>query len=128
VLFDALAWAGAAVAEGQRGIALGHMINHPPASCHVNCAPLAFDSGGHWPAHAQQLIPNTMFAPLLPHQQPRGTCVPMLLLVATDAIEAGEELFMEYRFNPRVRSMWPAWYVRALPSLSFCNTLAGTTL
>jgi hypothetical protein len=97
VLFDAAAWCGGAAGfEGQRGIALGHLINHPPPDCLVNCAPLAFDGGGAWPAHLKQLIPNTMFAPLLPHQQPRGSCVPMLLLIATDDVAAGQELFMEY--------------------------------
>jgi hypothetical protein len=111
VLFDAAGWGGwQPPYEGQRGIALGHVINHPPPTRHVNCAPLAFDSGGHWPAHLKQLIPNTMFAPLLPHQLPRGSCVPMLLLLATDHVPAGEELFMEYRFNPKLRSAWPSWY------------------
>ena len=110
VLFDAAGCAGALRVEGQRGIALGHLINHPPPGRHVNCAPLAFDGGGSWPQHVKQLIPNTMFAPLLPHQQPRGSCVPMLLMVTTDHVAAGDELFMEYRFNPKLRSAWPAWY------------------
>ena len=111
VLIDALGWASGVAAEGARGIALGHMINHPPAGHHCNVAPLAFDSGGDWPAHVKQLIPNAMFAPLLPQQQPRGSCVPMLLLVTTDCVAPGQELFMEYRFNPRVRSIWPKWYI-----------------
>jgi hypothetical protein len=49
VLFDAFEWADGAATEGARGIALGHMINHPPAGRHANAAPLAFDYGGDWP-------------------------------------------------------------------------------
>jgi hypothetical protein len=108
VLFDASGWGGGA--DGQCGISLGHMINHPPPDLQVNCAPLAFDGGAAWPAHAKQHIPNTLFAPLQPHQRPRGSCVPMLLFITTDDVAAGQELFMEYRFNPRLRSAWPAWY------------------
>jgi hypothetical protein len=58
----------------------------------------------------KQLIPNILHKPLQPHQQPRGSTVPMLLLIATDDVGPGEELVMEYRFNPRLRSQWPSWY------------------
>jgi tRNA threonylcarbamoyladenosine modification (KEOPS) complex Pcc1 subunit len=32
-------------------------------------------------------------------------------MVATKEIQDGEEILMDYRFNPKARAIYPSWYV-----------------
>lgn len=34
-----------------------------------------------------------------------------ILMVATKEIQDGEEILMDYRFNPKARAIYPSWYV-----------------
>ena len=45
-----------------------------------------------------------------PKQEPRHLPIPSQVLIASRALHDGEELLLDYRFNPHRRDAWPDWY------------------
>jgi len=91
--------------------ALGHVLNHPPPHVLPNVLPVALD------------FPTTMaesHAPYFPtewcDERRRAQAaeanmdLPCVALVASQHLQPRDELFLDYRFNPRLMHMWPPWY------------------
>ena len=98
-------------------LAFGHLINHPPRGVAPNVLPAAVD----WTVQSEQdrsMIPWSLFPPArggpasggAPADDRSSVIVPGLAFVATEPIEEGEELLVNYRLNPGVVGGLPMWY------------------
>lgn len=93
-------------------LALAHIVNHPPAGQAPNVMWCAFDFlRSSTPQAHVPFIPNIYNRPLPRVLSTVGLDVlqQSIVLVATAPVRDGSELFLNYRYNPRVKA--PAWYV-----------------
>ncbi|DBA03261.1 TPA: hypothetical protein N0F65_011620 [Lagenidium giganteum] len=93
-------------------LAVAHMINHPPSGEAPNVMPFSFDFPITEPFTSDE------FRPLIPNsfvEQPsrlamfgKRTLVHGLAFIASTDIKDGQELFLNYRYNPN--NPLPDWY------------------
>ncbi len=95
--------------------AVGHKINHPPKGLSPNVLVCPFDFPVRLASDFPKLVPNAAFKDdgvtpswwwLLAEEKPLA--VHSMLFVAAREIRPGEELLVNYRFNPALPL--PAWY------------------
>ncbi|KAA8490740.1 SET domain-containing protein 9 [Porphyridium purpureum] len=107
--------------------AVGHVFNHPPAGApvHVVIAPFDFDIQ-EIPELARKFLPNRqyiahkprdIFARIMHGKAFQTNRIPGVALVTTRNVEDGEELFLNYRFNPNFDGL-PSWYIDPDPDES----------
>ena len=88
------------------------MCHHPPKGARPNMLKAAF----FWPATFKPNAVNQAdaFEPSKFHDlaftDAKGSRVRGLGYVALRDVAAGEELFVNFRLNPRRKAEWPAWY------------------
>lgn len=100
--------------------AVGHMINHPPPKYTPNVLICPFDFDNDYmrkqSASFDNYIPNELytnpniFPRWMSRLREKQSLVPSLVFVASREIQDGEELLVNYRFNPKLEKLWPAWY------------------
>jgi hypothetical protein len=97
---------------GQSGIAsaVGHMVNHPPQGQLPSVIKCAFFWPGPTQVNATDVTDDGTGGPSADLVDVRGELVRGLGLVAVRNIDEGEEVFVNYRLNPKLRAQWPAWY------------------
>lgn len=90
---------------------LGHLINHPPPGQPPNCLGISVDFPEDTALSIQSVLPNGYFrvptfldSPRWPRPLMRG-----YLFLAVSNIEKGQEVFIDYRFNPTGADL-PDWY------------------
>ncbi len=95
--------------------AVGHKINHPPKGLFPNVIVCPFDFPVRLAGEFPKLVPNAAFRDdgvtpswmwMLAEKRPLA--VQSMLFVALSDIAPGEELLVNYRFNPALKL--PAWY------------------
>ena len=116
--------ASGARARAANPLAVGHLVNHPPRGMTPNVLQFGFDfasddikpgvGAAPLPAHLRYLIPNKFATStdsikhiLVERTRRPAVLVPSLVLVTTRAVQ-DEELFLNYRLNPRLPA--PDWY------------------
>jgi len=103
--------------------AVGHKINHPPKGLMPNVMVCPFDFTTQFmerldrtSANLRTYIPNDHYknTAVTPswwwRLTDRSIFVQSLLFVTTRPIRSGEELLVNYRFNPQLSESWPSWY------------------
>jgi len=121
---------GASVGAAPNPLGVGHLINHPPPGTEPNVVQFAFDFSSDdakagrgapppLPAHLRYLIPNQFATStnsikhlLVERARRPAVLVPSLVLVTTRAVQ-DEELFLNYRLNPKLPA--PEWYTSVDP-------------
>lgn len=104
----------AALATRPNAFALGHMANHPPPGVVPNVAACPLDVPlGALPQQLVAYLPNKLWQPpgtfnKLYGQNDYLFLVRGVVLVALRDVAAGEELLVDYRFNPGRAT--PEWY------------------
>ena len=93
----------------QNPFALGNMVNHPPRGMVPNVMPCAFNVQRSFPAHLQPYVPNVLSKKLSVIHRMHPYLMPSLVLVSTRAIEDGDEIFLNYRYNPASADI-PSWF------------------
>ena len=87
--------------------AIGQYINHPPADKKANVIAFPHLFGKNFPEHLKHYIPHT-------HKNPPKWYLGFSsefrtsIIVATSKIVPGDELFLNYRYNPKFA--YPPWY------------------
>ncbi|GLD91639.1 hypothetical protein PINS_up000172 [Pythium insidiosum] len=93
-------------------LAVAHKINHPPAELGPNVMPFAFDFPPEEPFESpeyQRMIPNSFVEmPSRLAMFGKRALVHGLVFITTAEINDGEELFLNYRYNPN--NPFPDWY------------------
>ncbi|TMW60595.1 hypothetical protein Poli38472_000637 [Pythium oligandrum] len=93
-------------------LAVAHKINHPPAGSSPNVMPFSYDFPPEEPftdPDYQQFIPNSFVEmPSRISMFGKRALVHGLAFITTADIEDGEELFLNYRYNPD--NELPEWY------------------
>lgn len=116
----------------------GHMINHPPEGHEPNVIAVPVDVPRSLPPALRAVLPNREYhrqgrwgmvgfrsasgfsepaaqrilgeEGLADGDSGSGVLVRTVVLVALRPIGDGEELFLDYRYAPRMRDRWPSWY------------------
>lgn len=100
----------AALAKFRNPFAIANFINHPPAGRAPNVMQWSYTFRESFPEHLQRFIPHEFFRPpTLLERLDWSSLMPSMVCVATRVIE-DEELFMNYRLNPRNAHLHPDWY------------------
>ena len=107
--------------------AVGHLVNHPPAGIKPNVLGAAFDWPADW-VHAGAPVPNAPFRGRTHgcnSETSRESSKPAkpvitkgLVLVSIAPLRDGDELWLNYRFNPEHNDVHPRWYKDPCPSES----------
>lgn len=101
---------------------IGQYVNHPAPGAQPNLMSYSYDFPVEFPDDLAAYIPNEYF------EQPKGIArrpgiiMHAVILVAIRKIEAGEELLLNYRFNPA--NPYPDWYTQ--PNLEDAERRWGT--
>lgn len=94
---------------------IGNFINHPPSGTMPNCMSLPFNFPSI-PTDPNYIDPE--MASYIPHIQLQKSwtdfqwncLMPSVVILTTGHIKDNEELFLNYRFNPK--NPYPDWYVQ----------------
>ena len=87
----------------------GHMLNHPPEGVKPNVFLYAYDFNADLPVELRKYVPNRFFKSPTIFYPYEGLCKTMVC-IAIRPIKAGDELFLDYRYNPNSGKMLPEWY------------------
>ena len=97
--------------------ALAHMVNHVPENSMPNVLQAPYNYPGdplgrdEFPKHLQKFIPNSYAkTPTLFGTIDRSAMMRTVVLLAARPLSNGDELFMDYRLNPKAGKL-PDWYV-----------------
>jgi hypothetical protein len=99
--------------------ALGHLVNHPPAGVAPNVAACPLDIAPETlPPQLLRYVPNRYWKPPGDFNRLFGMTdylylIRTVVFVALRDIGAGEELFVDYRFDPKRQT--PEWYTPVEP-------------
>ena len=116
--------------KNKNRLGLGHMVNHAGAEHHANLISQDFVFPANVPDELRHLVPHALYQPPdrrqpkpgsaaafalrlvegRPKEEPRFRPIPSHVLIATRELHDGEELLLDYRFNPHRRDSWPDWY------------------
>jgi hypothetical protein len=99
-----------ALAKYRNPFAIANFINHPPKGQSANVLQWSYTFKESFPEHLQRYIPNEYYRqPGLLERLDWASLMPSMVCIATRVI-ADEELFMNYRLNPRHPHLHPDWY------------------
>lgn len=103
----------------QNPYALAHKINHPASGSRTNVLQVSFDFPGDplelscFPEDLRHLIPNKNAKdPTILGTPDRSALMRSLVVLASEPVEDGQELYMDYRLNPEAGAL-PSWYSHA---------------
>eukprot|EP01135_Chromosphaera_perkinsii_P000068 Nk52_evm19s24 gene=Nk52_evmTU19s24 len=89
--------------------AIGHLINHPPPGGQPNVVLYAYDFKKDIPQELRKFVTNSFYEEPSVFYPYEHLCKTMVCVV-TRPVRVGEELFVDYRYNPRVDKAMPDWY------------------
>ena len=92
---------------------IGQYVNHPAPGIQPNLMSYSYDFPVEFPEELQEYIPNDYFEAPTGLSRRAGTVMHAVILIATRKIDTGEELLLNYRFNPS--NPYPDWYAQPSP-------------